>query len=261
VTAEVDRFAHLDSPLHRWDPRWKLATLILLMLAIGLERPGAREDPSWARDVPPAAASLLVALTIAAASSLPAPFVLGKLAALSWLLGTVFVIFALAYPGPRLDVGFLSVSRKGCIFALLIALRASAIVLLGITAFGTARFDISVKALRRLHMPGPLVQILLFTYRYTFVYADQLRRMQTGMRARGFRPRRDLRTLRALGNAVGVLLVGSTERTQRVQGAMKCRGFAGTYRTAEEFRTRGADVALSAGLLGVAGGLAAWRVL
>ena len=33
VHPEIDRYAHLDSFLHRWDPRWKLASLGPLLLS------------------------------------------------------------------------------------------------------------------------------------------------------------------------------------------------------------------------------------
>ena len=256
---EIDRFAHLGSPLHRWDPRWKLAALFLLMISMGLERVSSREHPSWSLDLPPACASLLVSLGILALSRIPFSFVAAKLKGSMGILVLVLVIFPLAYPGNDLRLGFMNLSADGLLVAVLIILRALAIILLVFPVLGTSRFDVTMKALRSLRLPSPLVHIVLFTYRYLFVYADQMRRMQTAWRARGFRARTDLRTLRTLGNGVGVLLVAAIERTERIQSAMKARGFVGSFRTFEEFRTRPGDVARFFAVVLVGAGLFVWR--
>jgi cobalt/nickel transport system permease protein len=49
------------------------------------------------------------------------------------------------------------------------------------------------------------------------------------MRARGFRARSDGHTWRSLGWLMGMLLVRSLERAQRIRAAMKCRGFDGRF--------------------------------
>ena len=79
-------------------------------------------------------------------------------------------------------------------------------------------------------------------YRYTFVLAAEARRLRVAMRTRGFRARTDRHTYRALGHAVGSLLVRGGDRADRVADAMRCRGFDGTYRTVTAFRTTTADV-------------------
>ena len=56
------------------------------------------------------------------------------------------------------------------------------------------------------------------------------------MRARAFRPRADRRTWRALGWLLGMLMVRSFERAERVAGAMKCRGFDGTFHLMDDLR-------------------------
>ena len=256
---EVDRFAHLGSPIHRWDPRWKLSGFFFLMLSMGLERVGSREHPSWAVDLPPALGSLLLSLGILALSRIPLSFVLKKLGGSLGFLLLVLLIFPLAYPGKDLDLGFLALSSDGILVAILIILRAMAILVLVFPALGTSRFDVTMKALRRLRVPSPLVQIILFTYRYLFVYADQFRRMGTAWRARGFRARTNLLTLRTLGNGIGVLLVSSIERTQRIQSAMMARGFTGSFRTFEDFRTRPGDVALFCAIVAVGALAFLWR--
>jgi cobalt/nickel transport system permease protein len=61
------------------------------------------------------------------------------------------------------------------------------------------------------------------------------------MTARAFRPRTDRHTWRSLGWLVGMLLVRSFERAERVLGAMKCRGFTGRMPALDDFRFHTAD--------------------
>lgn len=261
MSAEIERFAHMSSAIHRWDPRWKIAGLSACIVVIGLERPEFRESPSYLRDVPPAAAGLLLALVVVALSSLPAGFVLRRIRGPLGILLMLFATLAIAYPGPRRGLAWLSVSSDGCVIASAVTLRALSIVLLAVAAFGTARFDVTLKALRALRVPSRLVQVLLFTYRYLSAYADQLRRMSTAMRARGFRPALDRRTLKTFGSSLGVLLVGSIDRSERIHAAMLSRGFQGEFRALEGFSTRWADVGLFLACIVAGAGLLAWRIL
>jgi cobalt/nickel transport system permease protein len=88
-----------------------------------------------------------------------------------------------------------------------------------------------MKSLQDLGFPKMLIQAVLFTYRYLFVYLEQLRKMNVAMRSRGFRPGFNLRSLRVFGYQVGMLLVTSYEQTERILSAMKSRGYDGTIRT------------------------------
>lgn len=257
---EIDRFAHLVSPMHRWDPRWKLAGLFVLLVAMGVERPGIRETALWERDVPPVLAALAVSLGLVLLSRLPLRFVLARLRPAYAILALVLLIFSLTAPGGGVKIGIFEFSSQGFLKGLVIALRVLSMILLVFPAFGTTRFDATMKALGALRVPAPLVQTVLFSYRYLFVYADQLRKMQQAARVRGFRARCDLRTLRVLGNRVGMLLVGSIERTQRIRYAMRSRGSTGALETLDEFRTRPRDVALFALSILLACGLVLWRL-
>jgi len=115
-------------------------------------------------------------------------------------------------------------------------------VLLVFPLFGTARFDETMKALRALRVPAGLIQLALFSYRWIYVWADEQRRLRTALRARGFRGRPFIHALRTAGNGLGMLLVRSIERTQKIQDAMRARGQAGQFHTLYEFRTTWKDI-------------------
>ena len=124
---------------------------------------------------------------------------------------------------------------------MLIVLKAVAIVLTAYAIFGSSRFDISMLALQRLKCPKIIVQMLLFTYRYVFVFIAEMRRMETAMRARGFVKKTDQRTLRVIGNFVGTLLIRSFERTERIYKAMLSKGYQGEFHSLVTFQSAGSD--------------------
>ncbi len=91
-------------------------------------------------------------------------------------------------------------------------------------------FDQLLVALRRYRVPAVFVAMLAFMYRYSFVLWDELHRMRTARKARQFQ-----RSGRfGWGNAmqvIGLLLIRSMERAERVHGAMCSRGWDGRVRS------------------------------
>ena len=257
---EIDRYAHLDSILHRWDPRWKLASLSLLLIALAAAPLPIAHAPSWDRDVPHALVSLAVSLALVELSRIPPAFALRRLLPAAVFLGIFVLVYPLGAPGEWPRWGRLEFSGARCLAAAVIAVRALAIILLFFPMFGTSRFDVTMKALWDLRVPRPFVQLAVFSYRYIYVHSDELRRMRAAMRARGFRGRPALHALRTAGNVVGMLLVRSVERTQRIYDAMVARGHSGTFRTLQDFSTRPRDVVKAGAAGAVALLLMAWRL-
>jgi cobalt/nickel transport system permease protein len=90
-------------------------------------------------------------------------------------------------------------------------------------------------ALHHLHLPEKLVHLMLFTVRYVEVLRREYGRLAAAMKARGFRPRMNRHTYRAYGYLVGMLLVRSLDRSERIVAAMKCRGFRGRFYLLDHF--------------------------
>ena len=202
---------------------------------------------SWSPDIIAALANLGLSLVLLWCSKIPLLFALRRLRPVALFLAVVFVVFAL--------------SPAGTLRGLLIVIRATAMVLLVFPLLGTTRFEVMMQALSSLRVPGPVVQVILFTYRYFFVHADQLRRMRIAMRARGFELRFRTWTPKILGHALGVVLVGSVERTERIYGAMVCRGFSGTFRSRTNFQTKLTDVLFCCCMLAAEGAVVVWRLV
>ena len=240
---DIDRFAHLASPLQRWDPRFKTFSLGLFILGVAL-----------IKAIPLSVAALVVALMLVWMAGLPFHFVAGGVKWVLLFLLPFLIIMPLSYPGePALRLLGLPFAWEGLRLAVVIVLKAMAIVLTAYAIFGSSRFDISMLALQRLKCPKIIVQMLLFTYRYVFVFLAEMRRMDTAMAARGFVKRADRRTLRVIGNFIGTLLIRSFERTERIYKAMLSKGYQGDFHTLTSFEADGKDWIKAALALMVAG--------
>src|SRR5690606_10172233 len=72
-------------------------------------------------------------------------------------------------------------------------------------------------------------RLFMFLVRYHGIFGVELRRQFDSMRARGFRASLRRHAFRSYGNLAGMILVRSIERAERVDEAMRCRGFSGRF--------------------------------
>ena len=62
------------------------------------------------------------------------------------------------------------------------------------------------------------------------------------MKVRGFRPGTNMHTYKTFACLVGMLLVRSSDRAERVRNAMLCRGFRGKLYSLSQFSLKTSDV-------------------
>lgn len=231
----------------RLDPRWKLgAAFLAVCAALALHT------------LPAALLGLVAAVALALAARLPPRWFAARAGSvlLAVALFALPLPFLLDGPEPAWQWGPLRFSPHGAEVSLLLVARAVTIVTLTLTLLVTTPSDALLKAAHALGVPGLLVQVSLMTYRYLFVLADELRRLRTAIRVRGFRFRATRHSYRTAGHVAGVLLVRGHERAERVHHAMRCRGFDGRFRSLTEFHTRPADVVAFLFIAGAAVSLA-----
>jgi len=214
---DIDRYADLDSPVHRIEPRTKIISFGILIVAA-----------VFAVNIPSSLFFLALAALILLASRLPLRFIVRRTRVIAVFVIPIIVLMPLTVPGtPIFSIGPLLVSEEGLSLGLLIAIRSVAAILLVITLLGTQRFDTTLKALSLLYVPGIIVQMLLFTYRYIYVMIDEFLRIWSSMRSKGYRFRFSRHGLAMIGNLIGMLLVKSYERAERVYLAMIAKGYTG----------------------------------
>ncbi|RLI75122.1 cobalt ECF transporter T component CbiQ [Archaeoglobales archaeon] len=223
---EIDRYASLDSILHSFDPRAKIIAFLFLIFSIVL-----------VPDLKIAFIGFLFSIFLLVLSKIPFSFVLRYLKWVTMFILSFFIILAFTFPGKELvNFYFFNITEEGLYTGALISIRAISAVVLIFPMVGTMRFDTTIKALYMLKVPSPLVQMLMFTYRYIFVFADEFQRMWTAMESKGFKLKTSLYSFATIGKAMGMLFVRSYERAERVYQAMVSRGYTGNPKTLAEFK-------------------------
>ena len=223
---EIDKYAGLDSLFHSWDPRVKIISFSILIVSIAL-----------LPNILLASLGFISAIIFVFVSRIPFSFVLKQLRWVMLFLLFFLVVMPLTVSGDEIaKIGFITISRKGLNLALLIALRALSISFIIFPMIGTTKFHRSLKALQKLKTPSKLVQIVMFTYRYIFVFMTEFARMFTAAKARLFKKKTDIFTLRIIGNLTGMLFIRGFERTQSVYAAMASRGYKGSLKILDDFK-------------------------
>ena len=112
-----------------------------------------------------------------------------------------------------------------------IVARSTLSFMAGLWLVNVTPFDQLLAAFRRFGMPLLFVAILAFMYRYVFVVFDELARMRAARSARSFGRRGAWRAWAETAQLLGMLLIRSLNRAERVYGAMCARGWDGHIRT------------------------------
>jgi cobalt/nickel transport system permease protein len=236
-----------DSPVARWDARWKLAALVPAALGVAaLTR------------LAPAAAALGLGLVLVAASRLPRAWVIGRLGLFAFAALPFLLVLPFTLDGEGWAAGPVRVSGRGLVAGLAVFTRCLAIGCVALALLGTAPLHHTLAAAHRLKAPGVLVLLGGLAYRYAFLLAAELRRIRVALRTRGFRMRANRHGYRTTGHVVGAVLVRGADHADRVAEAMRCRGFDGTFHTTAAFRTTPADIISFAAVVAAAAGLVLW---
>ena len=178
---------------------------------------------------------LATALLLARLAKLNFKRTLRRVIAMDMFMIFLIIMLPFTTPGDALfSVAGLPASKEGLLHAFKIALKANAVVLCLLSVVGTMSATTLGYAMARLRVPDKLVHLLLFTVRYLDVIGQEYKRMRRAMQARAFVLRTDRHTWRSIGYLIGMLLVHSLERSERIADAMKCRGYNGRFYLMDE---------------------------
>jgi cobalt/nickel transport system permease protein len=126
-------------------------------------------------------------------------------------------------------IGGFAISDRGLLRAISVIVTVNAAVLTVLALLTTLEPVRLARGLGALGCPARLTHLLFFLVRYLDIFREELAQGLEAMRARGFVPRLSRHTMRSYGNLAGMLLVRSIERAERVDEAMRCRGFDGRF--------------------------------
>ncbi|MFN2199322.1 MAG: cobalt ECF transporter T component CbiQ [Anaerolineales bacterium] len=227
-----DSFQDGSSLIHKLDPRVKILGTIAVILSNTLLPDGA-----WLAF----ALTWLTILAINYFAGLSFRYLIKRsLIAIPFALAAVTVIFNL--PGQVVStysIGrwTLVVTDQGLIRFTTILLRSWLSVQIAVILISTTQFPDIAHGMRHLKIPGILVSIIAFMYRYLYLLSDETIRV---LRARDSRSARlpEKKSggslgwqARTAGNLAGQLFLRSYERSDRVYNAMLARGFQGELLT------------------------------
>jgi cobalt/nickel transport system permease protein len=222
----LDKYAHLNSPIHQWQQTYKLVGLLGLIFAF-----------AFVQKIILLPVILLIATIIFLLSRLPFSFLLSRLRYPGWfILSIVILLPFLAGNTVIWQLGWLTIKQEGLRTSIIVSIRFFGILTVSLVLFGTAPFLSSIQAMRSLGLPQVIVDMTLLAYRYLEQLGDMLVTMQRAVRLRGFQNKKlSYRNLKILAQLTGSLLIRSYNQSQRVYHAMILRGYGynnrqGNYR-------------------------------
>ena len=143
---------------------------------------------------------------------------------------------------PLFSVGPLVGTHEGVLYATQISLKSNAIVAVLSALVASSSILTIGHAMHELRVPQKIVHLFFFTYRYIHVIGREYVRLVNAMKVRGFRPGTNMHSYKTFAYLVGMLLVRSCDRAERVRNAMLCRGFRGRLYSLSHFSMKTRDV-------------------
>ncbi|WAC08339.1 MAG: cobalt ECF transporter T component CbiQ [Thermodesulfobacteriota bacterium] len=231
----MDALAAGDSLLHRLDPRAKLITTLVFIVAV------VSFDKYALSAILP---FFLYPIALISLGGLPYNYLLKKV-----LIVSPFAILIGVF-NPLLDreilfhIGSVGISG-GFVSFLSILLRfvltvTAALILISLTGFNAV-----CESMRKFGVPKPFIVQLLFFYRYLFVMTDEADRM---VRARSLRTfNSGTMSFRIFISLIGHLLLRTLDRAERIYRAMCCRGFDGHFYLIRSMKIRVPEIIFMSG--------------
>lgn len=231
IPVAIHPFARGPSAIHRLDPRTRLVCASAGSVWVAAQA-----------ELTPLCAALAGGLLLVWLARLPGRVLMRRFAGLNVLMAFALASLPFSVSGAAIAViGPLVATDTGLHKALTVVLAGNALGLLFSALVATIEPTTLAHALLHLRVPEKLVRIMMFAVRYVDVINQSRHRLMRAMRARGYVARMERHTLETTANLVGALLAESIERAQRIELAMRCRGWRGQFHVLNHFRFDRAD--------------------
>jgi cobalt/nickel transport system permease protein len=214
-----------DSFVHRLDPRGKLIVVFLFSVVLA----GADRFQVLL-------GALALGLVILPAAKVPVKELIKRLMPVNMLILFLWLFLPFTFGGePLFYMGSLAVTREGVFYAVRISIKSNAMMLMLIVLVSSTPIFSIGHAMHELRVPKKMVHLFFFTYRYIHAIYREYLRLINSIKIRGFVPKTNLHTYKTFAYLVGMILVRSFDRAQRVHNAMLCRGFKGDLYSLRKF--------------------------
>ena len=227
-------FTHGSSVIHGLDPRVRIVAAFAFSIVVAVC------DRFVALGFAVGVSVVLILI-----ARLPLKKVLGRLIIVNGLILFLWLFLPFTFHGtPLFTVGPFTVTREGIAYAAVITLKSNAIIIALMALVATIPIFTIGRAMSHLRVPSMIAYLFLFTYRYIHVIYAEYQRLMRATKIRGFRPATNMHTYRTYAYLVGMILVKSHDRSQRVRAAMLCRGFQGRFFDLSQFAFRSTDLVM-----------------
>ena len=211
--SEMDDLAAQSSPIHRLHPAAKLlSTIAYILLTVSFHK----------YDLTGLIPMLLGPVLLFQISGIPVRTCFYKLRIVLPLVMAVGLFNPFFDRAPLLQLGTVAVSG-GVISMLTLMLKGVFCLMASFLLMATTPIDSLCAALRKLHVPGLLVTLLLLTFRYVGVMTEELAVMTDAYQLRA--PGQKGIHISAWGSFLGQLLLRSMDRAQELYSSMLLRGY------------------------------------
>lgn len=255
-TLLTERTTDINSVIHRLDPRVKLISLVsIIVCAVLLE------------NVIFSGILFIILSILVLFSRIPL-----KLYAVRTSIIPLFSLI-IALPLPFIVTGtplaiihvygytYLTVSFEGLYRTIVFVSRVWIASGSAILLISTTKFSSIAMALRKLGAPELFTTLLLITYRYIFLFADEALSMIQARNLRSYGKEGFLKRIKVVGQMIGSLFIRAYERGENVYYAMLSRGYIGKLESYRQQKTRKRDVAFLILVLALVSGLIAMNFL
>lgn len=241
-----EQFSTGNSIIHRLDPRVKIVVVALFSVIVAISNRFLALLPA-----------LAISLFLVAIAKLPIKKVFYRLLFVNGLILFLWFILPFTYTGHGVfAIGPFIATKEGILLAGQITIKSNSILLSMIAFLSTTPIFSLGHAMGHLRFPNKITHLFLFTFRYIHVIYKEYRRLVNAMKIRGFVPKTNMHTYKSYAYLVGMLLVRSYDRAERIHKAMRCRGFNNRYHSLTQFSFKMKDILGLSLMLAVISGLA-----
>ena len=196
----IDKYSSLSSPIHKISPKLKFVLFLAIATFISL----------FGVNTKILVFIFLFLIFVCKLSKIPTKFFLTRILVISPF---IFLI-AISY----------LVSKQSFLTILNVSLKSFIVILSVLILVQTTRFDVLIETLKEFKFPKFLLLLLSFIYRYFFVLTDEVEKMTFAVKLR----QQEKFTAKTLTKLIGMLLIRSYNRAERINKAMLLRGWDGS---------------------------------
>lgn len=158
-------------------------------------------------------------------------FFFKRLVAINTFIVFLWLMTPWATKGTPISPQFFWITKDGVQLCFLITIKANALFGIFIVLVSSLSFTQLATALQQLRLPNNVIALLLFTSRGVSIFENEFLRLKDAAYLRGFNPRFNLRTYKAVAAWIALLFVRAFRKSQILEQAMMLRGFDGEIRT------------------------------